>query len=265
MTLIVDRNNARLGDTVRLTAMFYSGGQSFDPFEFRHVEIYRGGDGPEHGGILVDVVDPSNIIQDSTGVYSILLQLTDLGSPGVSPMMSPNGSPSLIFPSPYSPGQPEPYIPQSIYYDRWIYKETPNSFWVHSVGLNFYIYPSLSVVTDDQTKWRFELKPDRKRIVRNENLDIRLQIIPIPLYRSRRDPIVDYLLPLSTMRIQIWTANRDLMVDWTTIRFTGKEGILPTKLFGPGFMLGEYHIVVDFILPNNQSIRYPRYPIQLVD
>ena len=255
MSQIRERENARLGDPVRLKAEFFSGGVLFDPVIDR-VEIYRGGDGTENGGVLVDVVDVLNVVRLDTGIYELILDLFHaMPSPGGSP--SPNTSPTT------SPGSPE--IPaQMRYYDRWVYRESAGKPEVHSIGLSFYLYPATSAVVSDTTKFRFEMKPDRKRIVKGENLDIRLGIIPVPLYRSNREPIVDYLLPISTMRVRIIDATNNQFVDWTSIRFTGKEGILPTNLFA-SLQLGEYHIIAELILPNSQSVRYPRLPVMLVD
>jgi hypothetical protein len=246
---IFPRDNARYGDPVRLNAQFFSGGVLFDPPILERVEIYRGGDGTENGGVLVDTVDSANIFQTDVGLYYIILDLLYHASPS---------------PAPLSPEDPAAIIPQMRYYDRWIYREEVDGPEVHSVGLSFYLYPSGSFVCDDTSKWRFEMKPDRKRIVKGENLDIRLQIIPVPLYRSRREPIVDYLMPISTMRYRLIDVQNNQLVDWTTIAFTGKEGILPTNIFA-ALQLGEYHVIAELTLPNGQSVRYPRLPVMLVD
>lgn len=241
------RENARIGDPVRLDAQFFSGGELFDPISIERVEIYKGGDGIENGGTLVDVVDPINVFQDGVGRYHIILDLIHHASP--SPVISPE-SPTIES--------------NQNYYDRWIYKKDLDSAEAHSIGLHFYLYPNGTFVCDDTSKFRFEMKQDRKRIVKGEILDIRLQIIPIPLYRSRRDPIVDYLLPISTMRARIVDATNNEQVPWTALRFTGKEGILPTNLFA-SLQLGEYHVIAELSLPNGQVVRYPRMPVQLVD
>jgi hypothetical protein len=241
------RENARIGDPVRLDAQFFSGGVLFDPVAIERVEIYRGGDGTSNGGVLVDVVDPINIFQDNVGLYHIDLDLFYHASP--SPVTSP-GTPAIVA--------------NTIYYDRWVYKKDLNSVETYSIGLHFYLYPNGTFVCDDTSKFRFEMKVDRKRIVKGEALDIRLQIIPIPLYISRRDPIVDYLLPISTMRARIIDTQNAEMVPWTSIRFTGKEGVLPTNLFS-ALQLGEYHLIAELTLPNGQIVRYPRTPIMLVD
>ena len=241
------RQNARIGDPVRLDAQFFSGGELFDPMSIERVEIYKGGDGVANGGTLVDVVDAINIFQDGVGLYHIILDLFYHASP--SPVVSP-GTPAII--------------PDTIYYDRWVFRKDLNSVVSGSIGLHFFLYNSGVFVCDDTSKFRFEMKPDRKRIVKGEALDIRFQIIPIPLYLSRRDPIVDYLLPISTMRARVIDSQNTEMVPWTPIRFTGKEGILPTNLFS-ALQLGEYHVIAELTLPNGQIVRYPRTPVMLVD
>lgn len=241
------RENARIGDPVRLDAQFFSGGVLFDPVSIERVEIYKGGDGPSNGGVLVDVIDPINVFQDNVGLYHIILDLFYHASP--SPVVSP-GTPVIS--------------DNTIYYDRWVYKKDLNSTETYSIGLHFFLYPNGTFVCDDTSKFRFEMKVDRKRIVKGEALDMRLQIIPIPLYISRRDPIVDYLLPISTMRARIIDAQNNEQVAWTPIRFTGKEGILPTNLFS-NLQLGEYHLIAELTLPNGQIVRYPRTPVMLVD
>lgn len=245
MAILRLRENARIGDPVQLNAQFFSGGVLFDPASIERVDIYRGGDGTEHGGTLVDSVAAVNIFQDAVGLYHIILDMLP-GSPGDA---SPN-APTIN--------------PNQTYYDRWVYKKDISSVEVWSIGLHFYLYTNDTFVCDDTSKFRFEMKLDRKRIVRGENLDIRLGIIPIPLYRARRDPIVDYLLPISMMRARIVDANNVEFVPWTSLRFTGKEGILPTNIFA-GLQLGEYHIVAELGLPNGQVVRYPRTPIMLID
>lgn len=244
------RENARLGDPVRLDAQFFSGGVLYDPANIERVEIYAGGDGTANGGTLVDVVDGANVLQDATGLYHIILDLFHNASPGSpSPSVSPDAS----------------TIAANIrYWDKWIYKEIPSGQEIGSVGLSFFLYPAFSFVATDTSKFRFEAKPDRKRIVKGENLDIRLTIIPIPLYISRREPIVDYLLPISTMRVRIIDPQNNEYLPWTTIRFTGKDGIVPTNVFS-ALQLGEYHIIAELNLPNGQTVRYPRIPVMLVD
>ncbi len=247
MSILRLRENARIGDPVRLDAQFYSAGELFDPASIERVEIYQGGDGVEGGGTLVDVVDSANILRDDIGLYHIILDLINHSSP--SPVASP-GSPVIAA--------------NTRYFDRWIYKKDLSNTAVGSIGLSFYLFPNGTFVCDDTNKFRFEMKPDRKRIVKGENLDIRLQIIPVPLYRSRRDPIVDYLLPISTMRARVIDTQNNEVIAWTTLRFTGKEGVLSTSLFS-ALQLGEYHIIAELGLPNGQSVRYPRLPIMLID
>jgi hypothetical protein len=259
--VIFQRSNARFSYPVELTANFFIGGQPADPQVIERIEIWRGGDGLEGGGTLVDTVDGIHAIQDGVGRYRILWDpYLEGSSPLTSPGVQGPGSPDQGV----SPNDPTKIVPQCQYFDIWVYKNTTGGPEIHSVGLNFYLYPDLAFVDADTSKWRFEMKPDRKRLVKGENIDIRLGIIPIPLYRARRDPIVDYLLPICEMRVKVVTANNDQVLDWTAIRFTGKEGIMPTNLIS-GLPLGEYHLIVDFTLPNGQSIRYPRYPVQLVD
>ena len=244
--MIFERTNARLGNEVRLVAEFFSGGQYYDPALVDRVEIYKGGDRVENGGVLVDVIQAPNIINFGVGMYEVYASLFDGASP-----------------SPASPEQVV-YTPNQIYYDSWIFREKVGQQETHSVGLHFFVYPENSFVCDDIGKFRFEMKVDRKRIVKGEVLDMRLQIIPIPLYISRRDPIVDYLLPISTMRARVIDPQNNELVPWTPIRFTGKEGILPTNLFS-ALQLGEYHVIAELTLPNGQIVRYPRTPVMLVD
>ena len=236
---------------MRLDAQFYSGGALYDPAVIERVEIYAGGNGLENGGTLVDVVDGANVLQDATGLYHIILDMFHNASPG---------SPSPVV-SPAAAATPAANVR---YWDKWIYKEHLNGQAIGTVGLSFFLYPATTFVCSDTSKFRFEMKPDRKRIVKGENLDIRLSIIPIPLYLSRREPIVDYLLPISTMRARVIDPANNELVPWTDIRFTGKEGILPTNLFTT-LQLGEYHIIAELNLPNGQTVRYPRTPVMLVD
>jgi len=258
---IFQRENARFSYPVELDANFFVAGQFADPHVIERIEIWRGGDGVENGGVLVDTIDGSHAIQLGVGRYKILWDpYLEGSSPLTSPGVQGPGSPLQGL----SPNDPTTIVPQARYFDRWIYTNTTGGPEIHSVGLNFYLYPDFAFVDADVSKWRFEIKPDRKKLVRGENIDIRLAIIPIPLYRARREPVVDYLLPICTMKVKVVTVSNDLVLDWTEIRFTGKEGIFPTNLIS-GLQLGEYHLIVELSLPNGQSIRYPRYPVQLAD
>jgi len=257
--MIFLRENARFSYPVQLS--FFIAGNFADPQVIDRIEIWKGGDGQADGGVLVDTVDGSHAIQDGVGRYRIIWDpYLEGSSPLTSPGVQGPGSPNQGI----SPNDPAVILPQCRYFDKWIYKNTTGGPEIASVGSSFYLYPDFAFATPDTSKFRFEMKPDRKRIVKGENIDIRLTIIPIPLYRARRDPVVDYLLPISTMRVKVVTPNNDQVLDWTSIRFTGKEGIFPTNLIS-AMSLAEYHLVVELTLPNGQLIRYPRYPVQLVD
>lgn len=256
-----ERENARFSYPVNLRTRFFEGGVLVDPEEIVEIEIWRGGEGAANGGTLVDVVAGTHAIRDGLGQYRIMWDpYLEGSSPLTSPGVQGPGSPDQGV----SPNDPSMIIPQANYYDVWKFKLTTGGTEFRTVGLHFYLYPDLAFVDSGTEKFRFEMKPDRKRIVKGENLDMRLQIIPIPLYRAYREPIVSYLLPISTMRAKIVDAQNNEVVAWTNLRFTGAEGILPTNLFSD-FQLGEYSIISELILPNGESVRYPKTPIQLVD
>ena len=258
MTASYERNNARFSFPVILRCNFFEGGVFIDPFTISEVEIWRDGEGEYNGGTLVDVVAGTNIYRDGVGQYHFTWDpISDSSSP------SPTGSP-VYSPGKYSPFSPSNVIPQCTYWDVWKYSLTPTSPIFHSVGLHTYLYPDFSFCSAGTETFRFELKPDRKRIIKGENLDIRLGIIPIPLFRSRRDPIVDYLLPICTMRVQVLDPQYSVIVPWQYIMFTGKEGIFPTQNI-TALQLGEYFLMVELGLPNGETIRYPRYAIQMID
>ena len=260
MTIVRLRQNARIGDAVRLNAEFFSGGEFFNPLSVERVEIYRGGDGPKNGGVLVDVVMPPNIFQSGLGQFYVVLDLPySYGSPGSPCSPAPGMSPSPLV----SPDAPVIYANER-YWDRWVYKKDLNSRETYSVGLSFYLYPNGTFVASDVSKFRFDMKPDRKRIIKGEDLDVRLMVIPIPLYISNRDPIVDYLLPICTMKAKLIDQQYHDQVCWTDLVFTGKEGIFPTGLMS-NLQLGEYWLVAELGLPNGQKVRYPRMPLQLQD
>lgn len=267
MNVPYSRHNARLSSPVELEATFYSGGVAYDPVSIVSVSIWKFGDSVANGGILVDVVDGSHVIQDSTGHFRIIwdpyLQKTSPGDPG-SPLTSPGvqgpGSPAQGV----SPLDPTDITANARYYDVWNYIPSHGYPEQNSVGLTFYIYPDSYFVSDNFEKYRFEAKLDRKQLVRGENLDLRIQIIPIPLYRALREPIISYILPISTMRIRIVNTNNDLVIDWTAIQFTGKEGIVPTSLLS-GSALGAYYIQSELTLPNGQFLRFPKQALSLID
>lgn len=259
--MIYHRENARFSYPVELTANFFVGGQYVDPVEIDRIEIWRGGEGTANGGTLVDTIDGSHVIQNGVGRYKIIWDpylegTSPLTSPGVQGPGSPNQG--------VSPNDPVRIIPQERYYDVWYVKISTGETLYRSVGFSFYLYPDDFFADTDISKWRYELKPDRKKVIRGENLDIRLGIIPIPLYKSKRDPVVEYVLPVSTMKVRVLDEHNMELFPWTEVRFTGKEGIFPTNIFST-LQLGNYMLMVDLILPNGKSIRYPKYLITLED
>lgn len=258
---VFERANARFSYPVNLKVRFFEGGVLIDPEEIIEVEIWRGGEGAANGGVLVDTIAGIHTIRDAIGQYRIIWDpylegSSPLSSPGVQGHGSPNQG--------VSPNDPTNIVPQSNYYDVWYWKNSAGAPTFKTVGLSFYLFPDFMFVDSGTEKFRFEMKPDRKRIVKGEKLDIRLGIIPIPLYRSRREPIVDYLLPISTMRAKVVDPQNNEVVPWTDLQFTGKEGILPTSVLATS-QLGEYSIVAELTLPNGDTVRYPKVPIQLVD
>ncbi len=260
-----ERYNARFTHPVNLRARFFQGSVLADPAEIVGIEIWRGGQGTADGGVLVDYVDGSHAIQDGVGQFRIIYDAYVDGSPG---SQSPLGSPGVQGPgSPnqaVSPNDPAAIVPQVWYYDVWKYRETTEGPIYSSEGLRFYLYPDTSFIDSGFDEFRFEAKPDRKRIVKGERIDIRFTIIPVPLYRARREPLVDYLLPLASMRARIIDAQNNEVQAWTDLVFTGQVGILRTETLS-AFQLGEYLIQLELMLPNGDVIRYPKLSVMLID
>lgn len=256
-----ERFQARLSYPVNLRIRIFNSGVLADPIEFEAIEIWRGGEGAENGGVLVDVVDPIHIIQDSVGQYRIIWDPYLEGtSPETSPGVQGPGSPGQGT----SPSDPSNIIPQVRYFDIWRWRFATGQPSTKSVGLSFFLYPDYQFSDSGFDKFRYEMKPDRKRIVKGEDLDVRLLIIPIPLYRARREPIVEYLLPISQMRARMVDGQNNEVVPWTDLVFTGQDGILPTSLFS-SLQLGEYLLQAELILPNGSVIRYPKLSLMLID
>jgi hypothetical protein len=264
---IYQRANARYSYPVRLRANIFAGGQFFDPVAIERIEIWKFAETEADGGVLVDTVDGIHAINDGVGQYSLIwdpyLAKTSPGDPG-SPLLSPGVQ---------GPGSPDQsptaglatIEPQCKYCDLWFYTPANGEPEFHSTGLSFYLNPDVYFVESGYEAWRFELKLDRKQVVKGENLDVRLRIIPIPLYRALREPIVEHLLPIATMRVRMLSTANDEIVAWTDIEFTGKEGIWPTSLVPSSITLGAYVLQVELGLPNGQTVRYPKQMIQIID
>lgn len=261
---IFARENARLSYPVTLDANFYTGGVLFDPVIDR-VEIWKNAEKTTDGGVLVDVItNPLQIVRLSIGQYQVVWDAFLEGSPlANSPLMNPGhqgpGSPLQ------DPTNPAAITANTRYFDKWFFRPTsvPVVGDLSSLGLSFYLYPDTYFV-DSKGKYRYEVKQDRKIIVQNENLDVRLRIIPIPLYRDLRDPIVDYLLPISKMDARLLDDQNNEKVAWGQIAFTGKEGIYPTAGLA-ALSRGQYLLQVKLTLPNGQVIMFRKLVLQLED
>lgn len=266
MAIIRERENARFSDPVNLRIRFYKDGQFYDPEHIDRVEIWKHGESEASGGILVDVIDGSNAIRDELGHWRLIYDpYLECGSPACLP--SPNsGIIQAPYASPTSPVDPRATIvPDARYYDRWVYNPTPGYPEVTSRGNTFYLYPDNFFSDSGTNAYRYEIKPDRKMLVKGESLDMRLRIIPIPLHRARRRPIVDYLVPISTVEYR-WIEERtkDPVTDWTTAGYNGMEAIIPTDEIGTK-QLGTYLLKARLNLPNGQVIQYRMIEIALID
>jgi hypothetical protein len=256
---VFQRYNARLSYPVALRSRFFNGGVLYDPV-FDRVEIWKNAEKTPDGGVMVDVIMPPRIIRLDLGHYEV--EWVPLHEPGFSPAVSPEQE------GPGSPDQnPESLTAitaNSLYYDKWFYRPVPGAAEVCSLGLQFYLYPDFLFVDQDYGAYRYELKQDRKIIVRGENLDVRLRIIPFPLYRDTRTPIVDYLLPISSMDVRIVDDQNCEIFPWQTIVFTGKEGIYPTEALAC-HRRGLYYIQARLTLPNAQQIMFRKIALQIED
>lgn len=256
-----ERHNARISDPVNLRARFFKAQQFFDPYRIDRVEIWKHSEDESKGGVLVDTVDGDNIIQDDPGHYRLIYDpFTGCeGSP-----VSPNPPGTVVGPG--SPGQ-DPNDPalieaNAMYFDKWYYQPDPNCPITSTVGLKFYLYPNEMFVDSGFDRFRFEVKPDRTMLVRSEILDVRLRVIPIPLYVANRDPITNYLIPLNRVEYK-WTDTRNEEIEaWQDAIYTGKEAIIPTKSIATNIP-GAYMLSVRMHLPNGQMIAYPKMPFQV--
>jgi hypothetical protein len=259
--MIYHRENARFSYPVELTANFFVGGQYVDPALIDRVEIWRGGEGAANGGTLVDVVSGNSVIRNDIGRYKIIWDpylegSSPLTSPGVQGPGSPNQG--------ASPNDPVKIVPQEQYYDIWYLKISVSDPSFISVGFGFFLYQDNFFADTDTSKFRFEMKPDRKKVIKGEKLDIRLSIVPVPLYSARRDLSVQSILPMCKMNVRITDINNLELFPWFEIRFTGREGILLTENVS-SLQFGDYCLFVDLILPNGKSIKYPKYMISVED
>lgn len=267
MAIIRERDNARFSDPVNLRARFYKDGQLYNPETIDRVEIWKHGESERTGGVLVDVIPGDQVIQDDVGQYRLLYD-PYLGD------VSPHSPATNIVQGPYSPvtsplESPTDVLaeitPDAMYFDRWCYHPVAGYPEVKTTGLQFYLFPDGYFVDSPLAKYRFEIKPDRKLLVKGENLDMRLRIIPIPLYRARRKPIVDYLVPISTVEYQwIDSRSKEVLVDWTQAGYTGQDAVIPTQAIA-AYQLGTYLLKARLLLPNGQWITYRQIEIALVD
>jgi len=258
---IYGRENARLSSPNRLEARFNRGGVLYDPAEIDRIEIWKFAEGEDNGGVLVDTVDGSNVVQQETGLYFVLYDAFVEGSPGTSPSPAPGAQ------GPGSPLQPDndtAIVANVRYYDKWWYKADSASALTDSVGLTFFLYPDTSFVDAPNNKYRFEMKPDRKQVVVGEKLDMRLKVIPIPLFQEVRVPIVQYILPILTMKVRVVDHRFAEKIAQFTITFTGKEGIVPTESIG-ALPVGLYGMEVTLVLPTGQELKFRRFEFNVVD
>jgi len=270
MAIIRERDNARFSDPVNLRSRFYKDGQLYDPEVIDRIEIWKHGESERTGGVLVDVIPGDQVIQDDVGQYRLIYDpYLECGSPECahSPATGIVNGPFSPIQSPLESPVDElaEITPDAMYFDRWCYRPTPGYPELKTTGLQFYLFPDGYFVDSPLAKYRFEIKPDRKMLVKGENLDMRLRIIPIPLYRARRKPIIDYLVPISTMEYQwIDTRTKEVLVDWTVAGYTGQEAVIPTQALAT-FQLGTYLLKARLQLPNGQWITYPQIEIALRD
>ena len=256
-----ERHNARLSSPVALRARFHKDTQFYDPDAIDRVEIWKHAETEAEGGVLVDTVDGANVLNDSVGHYRLLWDGYDQCPPSPA---SPN--PVGTVDGPGSPDQEglDKIEANVTYYDKWFYRQEAGCEFINTVGLRFFLYPDHWFVDSGFDKFRFDMKPDRTQLVKGEILDIRLRIIPIPLYVATRDPITNYLIPLCQMRYRWLDMQNNEMVAWADAVFTGREGIVPTQALSAS-PIGSYLLQSLLILPNGQEIRYRKLPFQLLD
>lgn len=287
-----ERTNARLSSPVNLRARFFEHQVFFDPYEIERVEIWKHSEEEKTGGVLVDVIDGSNVIQDRHGHYRVVWD-PYLECPGstVSPMSPTSPGDGLVSPAdpcapppdwgdgwkscggsptqgPGSPGQ-DPNDPAKIeantcYFDTWFYRKSPGCELINTVGLNFYLYPDGCFVDSGFDRFRFEIKYDRRHIIKGEQLDIRGTIIPLPLYVAHRDPLTNFLLPICKVEVQWLDARNNEMLPWSEVVFTGREAIIPTDQIARN-PIGAYLMNTRLLLPNGQKIQWRKQPIQVED
>jgi hypothetical protein len=257
---IFEREAGRLSSPVRLRSRFARGGILYNPVEFDRVEIWKFHEGEPAGGILVDVIDGSHVIQDDTGIFFVLYDPFVEGSSPFSPAPGAQG--------PGSPGQspnsPTAILPNVRYYDKWYYKPDSSSILIDTVGLTFFLYPDEHFVDGQYTKYRFEQKEDRKQVVRGEDLDMRLKIIPVPLHQESRQPLVRFVIPILTMTGRVLDDGRREVIAPFEIPFTGKEGVVPTKAIGV-LPLGMYRFETTLDIPSGQKIVFRQFTFNVVD
>lgn len=262
MAIIRERENARFSDPVNLRCRFYKDGQLYNPYLIDRIEIWKHGESENVGGVLVDVIDGQYAIEDAIGQWRIIYDpYLECGSPACAPSPA-----SGIIQAPFSP--PDPLVtitPDTRYFDRWCYHPREGYPELKTIGLTFYLYPD-GYFTDAGTEaYRYEIKPDRKMLVKGESLDMRLRIIPIPLYRSRRRPIVDYLVPISTVDFKwVDARTKEQVTEWQTAGYNGMEAILDTTEIASK-QLGTYLLKTRLNLPNGQVIQYRMIEIALID
>lgn len=257
---IFEREAGRLSSPVRLRARFVRGGVLYNPVEFDRVEIFKFAETEKEGGILVDVIDGTNVVQDETGIFFILYDPFVEGSSPFSPAPGAQG--------PGSPGQspdsPTAILPNTRYFDKWFYRPDSASILIDSVGLTFFLYPDELFVDGQFTKYRFEQKPDRKQVVKGEDLDIRLRIIPIPLHQESRQPLVRFVIPILTIEVRILDNERREVIPIFAVPFTGKDGVVPTLAIG-ALPIGLYRFETTLNIPSGQKIIFRHFTFNVVD
>lgn len=263
MPIIRERENARFSDPVNLRCRFYKDGQLYNPESIERIEIWKHGESATTGGVLVDVVDGQHAIQDALGQWRLIYD------PYRENNVSPASPGTRIVHGPYAPPSPADdraeIVPDARYYDRWVYVPTPGYPELTTTGLTFYLYPDNYFSDSGTAAYRYEIKPDRKMLVKGESLDLRLRIIPIPLHRARRRPIVDYLVPISTVEYR-WIDERtkEAITEWATAGYNGMEAIIETSEIATK-QLGTYLLKARLNLPNGQVIQYRMIEVALLD
>jgi hypothetical protein len=216
---------------LKLEANFYLHGILTDPLVFEKIEIWRSGEGLENGGTLVHTITSPNVYHRETGKYSIILD-SDWGG--------------------------DEAIPGTRYYDVWHVKMEQRS--VKTFGFSFYLNEESFYSQEEHPKIRFDIALSRKHIVRNENLDLRLKLIPLINHSERGD----YLIPINGVRAKIVDFRNIDVSDWMELVFTSKEAVFPTDCFSDREP-GQYSIISELFLGNGQTIRSSKLPVMLVE